>query len=417
MMLYDLVICGAGPAGSTAARTAAKAGFSVLLVDKEDFPRDKVCGGGLRPEIMEAPAFSYVADKRSEFLENESLSVRMYGSRPSNFIAYDAPAKEPLLYGTTRRNFDDFLFRLALDAGAKASTEVTVKRVEIRKDKVRVELDDGKAVEAKIVIGAGGMQDPIAKVLRIKEDLPRTWRSEEIGLAVAHEYEVGENFIQEHYGQKGTIHLHLKPEGVYGYAWAFPRRAKINVGFGAFLKDIKGTDIKASFKGYLSLLKKSNLFPKDIDRVEFKGARIPLRGPIERTYSERLLLVGDAAGFVSPISGDGISFAMSSGLLAAQVAGKCLEKDDCSKKALSDYEVQWRSRWDKDFKVLCEIADMVEKDLDGIIENFSKDEKLIDMMVRVYNGRVRPSEVITKMKLRYAKTMLMGGLSRKNKKS
>jgi menaquinone-9 beta-reductase len=416
MTLYDLIICGAGPAGSTVARTAAKAGFSVLLVDKENFPRDKVCGGGLRPEIMESPAFSYVADRKAEFLENESLSVRMYGSTPSNFIAYDAPANEPLIYGTSRRNFDDVLFRLAQDAGAKALTKVIVKRIDIGKDQVRVGLDNGKDIKARIVIGAGGMQDPVAKVLREREGLPRSWRTEEIGLAVAHEYEVGEDFIQEHYGNKNTIHLHLKPEGVYGYAWAFPRRTKINVGFGAFLKDIKGTDIKASFKSYLSLLKKSGLFPKDIDRIEFKGARIPLRGPIERTFSERLLLVGDAAGFVSPISGDGISFAMSSGLLAAQVAGECLEKDDCSKKALSEYEVQWRSRWDKDFKVLCEIADMVEKDLDGIISNFSKDEKLIDMMVRVYNGRARPSEVITKMKLRYAKTMLFGGSSKKNKK-
>jgi geranylgeranyl reductase family protein len=417
MTLYDLIICGAGPAGSTAARTAAKAGLSVLLVDKEDFPRDKVCGGGLRPEIMESPAFSYVADKRSEFLENENLSVRMYGSTPSNFIAYNAPAKEPLIYGTSRRNFDNVLFKLAQDAGAKALTKVAVKRVEIGKDKVRVGLDEGKEIEAKLVIGAGGMQDPVAKVLREREGLSRSWRSEDIGLAVAHEYEVGEDFIREHYGQKNTIHLHLKPEGVYGYAWAFPRRTMINVGFGAFLKDIKGTDIKASFKGYLSLLKKSDLFPKDIDRIEFKGARIPLRGPIERTYSDRMLIVGDAAGFVSPISGDGISFAMASGMLAAQVAGKCLENDDCSKKALSEYEVQWRSSWDKDFKVLCEIADMVEKDLDGIISNFKKDEWLIDTMVRVYNGRVRPSEVITRLKLRYAKTMLVGGLLRRGNKS
>jgi len=416
MTLYDLAICGAGPAGSTTARTAAKAGYSVLLVDKEEFPRDKVCGGGLRPEVMESPDFSYVADKRSEFLENKSMSVRLYGSTPSHFISYDAPADEPIIYGTSRRNFDDVLFRLALDAGAKALTKVTVKRVEVSKEYVHVVLDEGKEVKARIVIGAGGMHDPVAKVLRVREGVQRSWRSEEIGLAVAHEYEVGENFIQEHFGKENTLHLHLKPEGVYGYAWAFPRRTKINVGFGAFLKDIKGTDLKAAFKSYLSLLKKSGLFPKNIDRIVFKGARIPLRGPIERTYSERLLLIGDAAGFVSPISGDGISFAMASGRLAAQVAGKCLEKDDCTKKALSEYELQWRSRWDKDFKVLCEIADMVERDLDGIISNFSKDEKLIDMMVRVYNGRVRPSEVITKMKLRYAKTMLFGGSSGKNKK-
>jgi len=415
MRLYDLVICGAGPAGSTAARTAAKAGLNVLLVDKEDFPRDKVCGGGLRPEIMEAPEFSYIADKRSKFLENECRSVRMYGSTGSRSIAYDAPASEPIIYGTTRRNFDQVLFDLAKDAGATILTKTAVKRVQVGKDQVLVLLDNGQEIKAKIVLGAGGMQDPVAKVLWSKEGLPVSWPSEDIGLAVAHEYEVGEEFIQEHFGPKNTCHFHLKPEGVYGYAWAFPKRTKLNIGFGAFLKDIKGTDLKASYKGYLSVLKRSGLFPKDIDHVEFKGARIPLRGPIERTYSERILLLGDAAGFVSPISGDGIDFAISSGMLGAQVATQCLEKGDCSKKALSKYEVQWRSRWDKDFKVLCELADLVEKDLEGIIKNFSKDDKLIEMMVQVYNGRVRPSEIITKLKLRYAKTMLFGGRSKKNK--
>lgn len=320
------------------------------------------------------------------------------------------------MYGTTRRNFDEVLFKLAMDAGAMALTRTTVKRINVGKDQVLVGLEGGQEIKARTVLGAGGMQDPVAKVLREREGLPFSWPSSDIGLAVAHEYEVGEEFIQEHYGPQNTCHFHLKPGGVYGYAWAFPKRTKLNIGFGAFLKDIKGTDLKAAFKGYLTLLKKSDLFPKDNDIVEFKGARLPLRGPIKRTYTDRMLLVGDSAGFVSPISGDGIDFAMSSGMLASQTIIKCLEKDDCSKKALSEYEVQWRRRWDKDFKVLCELADLVEKDLEGIISNFSKDDVLIEMMVRVYNGRVKPSEIITKLKLRYAKTMIFGGSSRKSKK-
>jgi len=410
---FDIVICGAGPAGSTAARTAAKAGLKVLLVDKDEFPRDKVCGGGLRPEILESPEFSYVTERKKDFLEGSSTSARLYGSKPSHFIAYDAPASEPLVYGTSRRKFDEVLFRLAQEAGVEAWTKTIVKSVKITKDYVEISLEGGRTVKAGIVIGAGGMQDPVAKVLRAKEGLPPSWPMEDIGFAVAHEYEVGEEFIKEAFGPRRTIHMHLKPEGIYGYAWAFPRRTFINVGFGAFLKDIKGFDLKAGFKGYLSLLKRSGLFPKEINEVSFKGARIPLRGPIERTSSDRMLLVGDAAGFVSPISGDGISFAMASGKMAADVAVQCMKEGDCSRTALASYDRIWKHLWKEDFQVLCHIADIVEGNLDSIVEVCQKDEKLVKMLVGVYNGRARPSKVVNSMKRRYLRGMLLRKLSGK----
>ena len=412
MVLYDIMICGAGPAGSTAARTAAKAGLKVLLVDKDGFPKDKVCGGGLRPEILESPEFAYVAERKEEFLEGTCTSVRLYGTKPSRFIAYDAPASEPLVYGTSRRRFDEVLFQLAREAGAEAYTKAIVKKVKVSEGHVEVALGDGRTFKARIVVGAGGMQDPVAKVLRAREGLPVSWPIKDIGFAVAHEYDVGERFIEEAYGKGMTVHMHLKPEGIYGYAWAFPRRSFINIGFGAFMKDIKKMDLRAGFKSYLSLLKRSGLFPKDIDKIELKGARIPLRGPIKRTVTDRIILVGDAAGFVSPLGGDGISFAMHSGSLAARTAVSCLETDDCSGKALLGYERAWRGMWEKDFKVLCELADLVEGDTDRMIQNCGTDEKLVRMMVGLYNGRAKPSEVIGSLKRRYLRSMVLAKISR-----
>jgi digeranylgeranylglycerophospholipid reductase len=341
------------------------------------------------------------------------MGVRLYGSKPDQFIAYDAPGSEPLMYGTSRRRFDEVLLRLARDAGAEVHTRATVKRVKVAKEQVEVVLEDGRTFRSQIVVGAGGMQDPVAKVLREREGLPRSWPSGDIGFAVAHEYEVGERFISESFGEGYTCHFHMKPQGIYGYAWAFPRRSSINVGFGAFLKEIKKMDIRAGFKAYLSLLKRSGLFPKNIDDIVFKGARLPLRGPIERTSSDRMLLVGDGAGFVSPLSGDGISFAMTSGRLAADVAGRCLEDGDCSRKALLNYDRAWKRIWKEDFQVLCHIADIVEGNLDSVVEVCQKDKKLVKMLVGVYNGRACPSKVVNSMKRRYLRGMLLRKLSGK----
>jgi geranylgeranyl reductase family protein len=417
MVLFDLVICGAGPAGSTTARTAAKAGQKVLLVDKDGFPRDKVCGGGLRPEILESPEFSYVAAQKDHFLEGKCTGVRLYGSRPDHFIAYDGPDSEPLMYGTSRRRFDEVLFRLARDAGAEVQTRATVKKVKVAKEYVEVVFEDGRTIRAHIVVGAGGMQDPVAKLLREREGLPRSWPSKDIGFAVAHEFEVGERFISESFGESYTCHFHMKPQGIYGYAWAFPRRSSINVGYGAFLKDIKKMNLRAGFKTYITLLKKSGLFPRGIDHIEFRGARIPLRGPIKRTVSDRTMLVGDAAGFVSPLGGDGISFAMASGMLAARTAIQCLEVGDCSSKGLSVYEREWKRLWGKDFRVLCDLADMVERDMDRIIEVCRNDKVLVRMLAGIYNGRDKPSKVIGPIMRRYLKNAIVSGISRRRKKA
>jgi flavin-dependent dehydrogenase len=321
------------------------------------------------------------------------------------------------MYGTSRRRFDEVLLRLAQDAGAEVHTRATVKKVRVAKERVEVDLEDGRTIRARIVVGAGGMQDPVAKVLREREGLPRSWLSEEIGFAVAHEYEVGERFISESFGEKYTCHFHMKPQGIYGYAWAFPRRSSINVGFGAFLQDIKRMDIRTGFKTYLSLLKKSSLFPKMIDEVVYKGARIPLRGPIQRTISDRTMLVGDAAGFVSPLSGDGISFAMASGMLAARTALQCLEAGDCSSKGLSVYEREWKRLWGKDFRVLCDLADRVERDMDRIIEVCRNDKVLVRMLAGIYNGRDKPTKVIGPIVRRYLKNAIVSGMSRRRKKA
>jgi geranylgeranyl reductase family protein len=409
MSSHDLVIVGAGPAGSCAGREAAKAGLKVLVIDKEDFPRDKVCGGGLRPEILEDPHMSFLAARRSEFIECQSMRTVMQGENVSDLVEYKAPSGKPIIYGTTRRRFDEVLVNSAREAGAEIMTGNLVKRIEVGKDMVRVGLASGRDVQAKVVIGAGGMQDPVAKYLRRKEGLPTSWPLEDIGVAVACELEVGEGFVQDAYGSEMTTHLYLKPQGVYGYAWAFPRRSTVNLGFGGFFHDMRKMDIRALFKEHISHLKLSGLLPERTGEIRFKGARIPLRGPIDRTYSDRMMLVGDAGGFVSPLSGDGISFALTTGRLAAETACRCVGSGDCGKKALSGYERAWRRMWGNDFKALCQIADQIRSELDRLIRFAKRDKRFVETMVWVYNGHVRPSKAIRGLKMRYLKNLVLDG--------
>jgi flavin-dependent dehydrogenase len=141
---------------------------------------------------------------------------------------------------------------------------------------------------------------------------------------------------------------------------------------------------------------------------------IPLRGGIEKSFSDRILLIGDAAGFVSPIGGDGIYYGMSSGRLASEVAEKVVEKDVFTSSALSEYQQRWHNLWGKDLEALCYFADMVFKRTEQIICYASKDENLREMAVGLYNGDCKPSKAKLKIQSRMARDFFLYDVFKKS---
>jgi geranylgeranyl reductase family protein len=285
---FDAVVIGAGPAGSTAAYRLARAGASVLLVDRARFPRDKPCGGGLTDRALDQIPFDVtpvVEDAVSTF--ELGLAYRRRFERRS---------KTPLLLMTQRRRLDAFLAENAAEAGAvfRAGAKVT-----------DVDADgslsiDGVAVRACALIGADGVNGITAR---------------SIGLDGGHDHAVAlegnvpyEALDEPRYRGRVLVELGTVPGG---YAWVFPKGDHVNVGVGGWLHE--GPRLRA----HLSRVCREYGIPEG--RLEgTRGYRLPMRRAGAAAAKARTLLIGDAAGLVDPLSGDGMYEAFVSARLAAQ---------------------------------------------------------------------------------------------------
>ncbi len=403
MVNYDAVICGAGPSGSTAAKYIAEKGLSVLLLDKSSYPRDKPCGGALRPLNIEE--FEYLKTGIRKFPHVVCKRVKMFSPSLTNFVDYSP--KKAVMYNVQRKYFDAMLVDFARDAGVEFWDKTEVKNVNSKSNGLALLLGNGKEVSGNITIGAGGMYDPVARYLRKKEGLPERWPKSDIGISVVEEYEVPGNFIMDAYGENHTSYFHLKPNNMYGYAWTFPKKNALNIGFGAFWADMKKMDIKKQFAEYLKILRKEKLIPENLKLIKPKGAPLPLRGAIKTTYSDGILLVGDAAGFVSPIGGDGIYYSMWSGRIAGDVVEYAAENNSFKKETLSRYQKEWYTQWGKDLKVLCYFADKISTKAEQVIRYASRDKVLQSRCVDLYNGESRASKIKWKILRRIARDYLL----------
>jgi geranylgeranyl reductase family protein len=403
MKMYDAVICGAGPSGSTCAKYLADYGLDVAVLEKDTFPRDKPCGGALRPAIIDE--FPHVKEGISKIPHTKCLRAKMYPPSQKNFMDYNP--KKIILYNIQRKHFDMMLANHTKDAGADLFENETVKKIVPKNGGFALQTSKGREVQGRVIIGAGGMHDPIATYLRKKEGLPSKWPESHMGLVLVEEFKVDDDYIVEKYGTERTCYFHLKPDNLYGYAWTFSKENVLNIGYGAFWKDMKKVDIRKQFSEYLKFLKKKDLIPINLEAKKPKGAPIPLRGPIKTTYSDNILLIGDAAGFVSPVGGDGIYFGMSSGKIAADTVKEAVKIDSFGKNTLSVYQKKWYNQWGKDLKVLCYFADKIFKKTETIFKYASRDLIFQKLAVALYNGERRATEIKSKLQRRAARDFLL----------
>jgi geranylgeranyl reductase family protein len=285
---YDAVVIGAGPAGSTAAYRLARAGASVLLVDRARFPRDKPCGGGLTDRAVDQIPFDLtpvVEDAVSTF--ELGLGYRRRFERRS---------RTPLLLMTQRRRLDAFLAQQAAQAGAVFRESAKVTDVDAN-GRLTV---DGVRVSAGALLGADGVNGITAR---------------SVGLDGIHEHAVAlegnvsyEALDESRYRARVLVELGTVPGG---YAWVFPKGDHVNVGVGGWLRE--GPRLRA----HLSRVCREYGVPEE--RLQgTRGYRLPMRRAGAAAAKARTLLIGDAAGLVDPLSGDGMYEAFVSARLAAE---------------------------------------------------------------------------------------------------
>ncbi|MCK8827738.1 geranylgeranyl reductase family protein [Natroniella acetigena] len=291
-MKFDVIIVGAGPAGAFTAYNLAQAGLDVLVLEKEELPRYKACGGGLtlkaKSLLTDFDLTEIIEDKINQVIFSYNLEqpVRI------NF-------QNPVVFMTMRDKLDNFLVEGAKKAGVTVMTNSEVENVVVTEDKVEVKTET-EVFTARIVVGADGVNSLVADELNLVTDL-------EHAVAYEKELQVTNDRLAE---QRGKINLDY---GVVakGYGWIFPKQDCLSVGVGSYQA---GVSLKESLKKYLVGEKIAGY-----QEIRAKGHLIPVGGVKRRLNNDSCLLVGDAAGLVDPLSGEGIFYALKSGKVASQV--------------------------------------------------------------------------------------------------
>lgn len=287
----DVLVVGAGPAGSATAIHLARGGVRVLLVDRARFPRDKPCGGGLTGRALRAIPVdpSPVVERDVDRFE---LRLR-YGS------AFARTHHEPLIRMTQRRRLDAHLVEQAQEAGAELRDGARVDDVVVDDIGVVARVG-GTRVHATVIVGADGANGIVARAAGLGDDIVH---------GVALEGNVPLDALSvEQLERTAVIELAALPGG---YGWVFPKGDHANLGIGGW-----GSEGPRLREHLARLARAHGVSPDALSDV--RGHRLPMRRLGAAPARGRVLLVGDAAGLVDPLSGDGMYEAFTSARLAAQ---------------------------------------------------------------------------------------------------
>ncbi|HHY97420.1 MAG TPA: geranylgeranyl reductase family protein [Firmicutes bacterium] len=306
MDIWDLVVIGAGPAGSSAARVAANLGLRVLLIDKARFPRDKRCAGGVSRKALAA----IPEPLPGNVIEREITSLILGG--PGDFLIQESTGA-PIAVTVRRSVFDSFLVDLAIGAGAEFRDNTEVLDLDEHEGFVSISLGNvpraAENVRASFVIGADGAQGKVAALSGIR----RKWRRIELGVGLYIETTLGK-------APPEAMHLYCLPELPCSFGWMFPYRDSANVGIGTW--GPFSSRIPPVFHSFLERLK-TKWGIRNLSQCR-KRYILPAGGFTRRIAKSRILLAGDAAGMVDPFSGEGIYYAIKSGAMAAETVARAI---------------------------------------------------------------------------------------------
>jgi geranylgeranyl reductase family protein len=308
--MYDLIIVGGGPSGSAAGRTAGQSGLKTLLIDKEVFPRNKQCGGALSERALSSLGFEIPDTVREK--EIFGMKVRFAGRCIVSTKEYRIATI------VTRRHFDNCLLEKARETGIDIHTGE--KAIDFREHAGHVDVvTDNARYRSRYIIITEGARGKLKDRIR-RKDTKRAY-----GVSMVADVEADNREIDDRLPSLIEIHL-----GIFsmGYGWIFPHDGYYSVGVWGPAAYV--TDPRRVMKDFL----RDNGFG---GQYRLRGSAAPLGGIRRTVAASRIVLAGDAAGFVDPFSGEGIAFAIRSGQIAAEVATDILlRKND--RNRLKEYE-------------------------------------------------------------------------------
>ncbi len=333
MSRYDVAVVGAGPAGSTAALKLGNTGLRVLLLEKaKAFPREKPCGGGITARALNR--LPRLRDVLKEISVN-TLSKMYIESPDGTGMEYADPTDKPILFLVRRIEFDAALFRRAA-AVAEVAMGATVTSMVTGTDGVSLACADGREFQARMVIGADSANSVVARLSGLRTG----------GVHGQYAVDMMEEtpYTQLDTKYKDRVTLLLTLPSSYGYGYIFPKETHINLGFGSgpdyFVEHVRGRG-KEHHLAFVEQMKARGFASGESHPENYRAFPIPISGPMEKTYADRVLLAGDAAGMVNAFSAEGIYFAMVSGDLAADAAIDASKAGRFNERQLAQYQAAW----------------------------------------------------------------------------
>ena len=374
----DVVIVGSGPTGLTAARYLAERDIDYLLLSREKIPGERKACGGFVPQVA--------LDEFNIKRVLNSYPIRSIRMRFKDSNIKQVDFEEPIGVNVARADLGNTLLALIENSSEYVQMETQVGNITITNEKCEISYRDSSGrglITSKLVIDASGVSPVSLKTNKIRENVS----PQSMGYSVQYQMRRPstispfEDINDFYYGSD------VSPRG---YAWVYPRGHEVAVGTGGILSKLRQSDKRLTdyldqFVNHIEPAK-SDLSEAEVYKKE--AALVPLGGITRPSYSNRLMLAGDAAGHCSPISGEGIHYSMIGGSLAAQVAVEAVNRSDFSSDFLRKYENEWMKRIGSDLKWGLYLQKrFMEKGSTGLGSKFIESEKSCRIIAEMLVGK------------------------------
>jgi geranylgeranyl reductase family protein len=365
---WQVIVVGGGPSGSFAARTCAERGLRVLLIEKEHLPRYKPCGGGISQKTLHE-----IGPLPQRLVERECRGARLF-SPALHAFEYKMPSVEKVATMSFRDVLDQYLVEEAIRCGAALHDGETVCAFASLPQGAVVTTTLGSYL-ADLVIAGDGASSSIARQAGL---LPSPRDDGRFGVTIEAEIAVGAANVERIMGDPELVELYFPRS--WGYRWIFPKREHLSVGIGGLLSKLrKPKDVFAGFLDDLARLKGFD-FKSRVEKVH--GWTIPIGGYERPTVADRLLLAGDAAGYLDPFLGEGIYYAVRSGKLAGQTAVEALREGRTDGQFLSQYKDRCDRAFGDDLRWALRFAHLCYRFVDLFLRAFECDQQLPERFLR-----------------------------------
>ncbi|MDD5659824.1 MAG: geranylgeranyl reductase family protein [Actinomycetota bacterium] len=382
---YDVIISGAGPSGSLLGYLLSIKNINTLILEKEQFPRYKVCAGGIQWKAMKL--FPYGIE---EIIQRKIYGI--YFSRKLKDI-FHKRYSEPLMYTVDRAELDDFMARKAISSGCAINFNERIKDFELKENAVKI-FTGNNTYFAKILVGADGANSIIFKKSNTREKVKKI---------IGYEAEVPSKNLNLNCFNGNNLMLDFG--GIRkGYTWIFPKKSYLSIGDGGPVQNaVKIKEYLLWFlKNYESVLSRDDIFKKQSlprepkIRYDIRAHLIPVRNGNAFLCFDRILTVGDAAGLCDGFTGEGLYNAMLSSHIASDSISDALKYSNFK---FRDYFKKINNEIYKNIKNSIIISKIFFPSLLFYYKLIKNNDNLFNSCAKILRGEKTYSQVVNKLKL------------------